>query len=134
MRSRLSLASFSIITLVYLCPSAIAWAQSGAAKAKANSRASLIPALAASLPEAAAKIATTPPPTIVIPGPLRSFMRMAAISQKASPEEVLPLLSRNVVVDGFRDVSERSGKATDYLILLKRYLQQARELRTVAGA
>ena len=31
-----------------------------------------------------------------IPGPLRSFLRMAGISQKVSPEEVFPLLARNV--------------------------------------
>jgi hypothetical protein len=31
----------------------------------------------------------------VIAGPLRSFLRMAGISQKITPEEVLPLLSRN---------------------------------------
>src|SRR5438552_6234987 len=32
---------------------------------------------------------------VVIPGPLRSFLRMAGISQKVSSEEVLPLLARN---------------------------------------
>ena len=36
-----------------------------------------------------------------IPGPLRSFMRMAAISQKVSSEEVLPLLARNVFTEGY---------------------------------
>src|ERR1700733_2477219 len=30
--------------------------------------------------------------TIAIPGPIRSFLRMAAISQKVSPEEIAPLL------------------------------------------
>src|SRR6266699_3561378 len=39
---------------------------------------------------------------VAIPGPLRSFLRMAAISQKVSPEEVMPLLARNVVVNGFQ--------------------------------
>src|SRR5216110_2572179 len=33
---------------------------------------------------------------VVISGPLRSFLRMAGISQKVSSEEVLPLLARNV--------------------------------------
>src|SRR5437764_12063557 len=28
----------------------------------------------------------------VIPGPLRSFLRMAAVSQKVTPDEVLPLV------------------------------------------
>src|SRR5580693_9509514 len=36
-----------------------------------------------------------------IPGPLRSFLRMAGISQKVSPDEVLPLLARNVVISGY---------------------------------
>ena len=33
---------------------------------------------------------------VTIPGPLRSFLRMAGISQEAAPEDVLPLLARNV--------------------------------------
>ena len=32
--------------------------------------------------------------TVGIPGPLRSFLRMAGISQKASAEEVAPLMFR----------------------------------------
>jgi len=50
-------------------------------------------------PESAA---VSSPEEVTIPGPLRSFLRMAAISQKVSLEEVLPLLSRNVVVNGFQ--------------------------------
>src|SRR5690349_8432505 len=38
-----------------------------------------------------------------IPGPLRSFLRMAAISQQISSEEVLPLLARNIVVSGYQN-------------------------------
>ena len=45
-------------------------------------------------------VASTPSEQAAIPGPLRSFLRMAAISQKVSPEEVLPLLARNVFVIG----------------------------------
>ena len=66
---------------------------------------------------------------LVIPGPLRSFLRMAAISQKTSPEEVLPLLGRQVFSEGYR-----SGRPTEYLILLSRYVNQARELTSLAGA
>ena len=44
----------------------------------------------------------TPYSQFVIPGPRRSFLRMAGISQKVAPEEVLPLLSRNVFTQGFR--------------------------------
>jgi hypothetical protein len=63
-----------------------------------------------------------------IPGPLRSFLRMAAISQKISPDEVLPLLARNVVVIGYQN-----GKPTQFLILVNWYLDQARELEAMAG-
>ena len=75
------------------------------------------------------RIENAPPPsTATIPGPLRSFLRMASISQQVSPEEVLPLLARNVSIEGYQ-----GGKATEYLILLKRYMQQARELAVLAG-
>src|SRR3954470_7461726 len=40
---------------------------------------------------------------VTIPGPLRSFLRMAGISQKVSPEEILPFLARNIVVQGYQD-------------------------------
>ncbi len=66
---------------------------------------------------------------VIIPGPLRSFLRMAGISQKASSDEVLPLLGHNVSSQGF----EVSGRPTEYLILLSRYVQQARELVTLAS-
>ena len=36
---------------------------------------------------------------------------MAGISQKVSPDEVLPLLSREVAVKGYQTVTEKSGKA-----------------------
>ncbi len=77
--------------------------------------------------------------TTSIPGPLRSFLRMAGISQKASPDEVLPLLAREVAVKGYQTVTEKSGKAiaggksTEYLLLLQNYLKQARELEALAG-
>ncbi len=70
--------------------------------------------------------------TVTIPGPLRSFLRMAAISQKVSPEEILPLLARNVVVEGYSGKG-RTRKPTEYLILLQGYLEQARELLELAG-
>src|SRR5438552_11530382 len=70
--------------------------------------------------------------TVTIPGPLRSFLRMAAISQKVSPEEILPLLARNVVVEG-NSGKGRGRRPTEYLILLQGYLEQARELLELAG-
>jgi hypothetical protein len=71
--------------------------------------------------------ASPPAETVTIPGPLRSFLRMAAISQKVSREEVLPLLARNVVVEGYGGQGD-ARRPTEYLALLRRYLQQAREL------
>lgn len=70
---------------------------------------------------------------IIIPGPLRPFLRMAAISQQVTPEEVLPLLARNALIDGYRGAPDKDPKPTEYLILLRRYLQQAKELQKFAG-
>ena len=68
------------------------------------------------------------PAETAIPGPLRSFLRMTAISQKVSPDEVLPLLARNVVVSGYQ-----GGRPTQFLILVNWYMDQARELVALAG-
>jgi hypothetical protein len=54
---------------------------------------------------------------------------MAGISQKAAPEEILPLLAHEMNVRGYA-----IGKPTEYLLLLRRYVQQARELAGLAGA
>jgi len=70
---------------------------------------------------------------VSIPGPLRSFLRMAGISQKISDEEVLPLLARNVAVEGYQGRKDRQGTPTEFLILLKRYVGQARDLVALAG-
>ena len=80
-----------------------------------------------------AQVAIAPPPPegstqIALPGPLRSFLRMAAISQKAAPEEVVPFLAHNVFVTGYR-----RGEPTEYLTLLRRYVKQAKELGAMAG-
>jgi hypothetical protein len=53
---------------------------------------------------------------------------MAGISQKVAPEEILPLLSRNVFTQGYQGTSQ----ATEFLILLRRYVVQARELKSLA--
>lgn len=71
---------------------------------------------------------------ILIPGPLKPFMRMAAISQQASPDEVLPLLARNIEINGYHGSLEKSPKETEFLVLLKRYLHIAKELQTLAGS
>ena len=53
---------------------------------------------------------------------------MAGISQKISPDDVLPLLAHNVFIQGYGD-----GRPTEFLILLDRYVHQARELQAMAG-
>ena len=65
--------------------------------------------------------------TIPIPGPLRSFLRMAGISQESTPADVLPLLARNAFLYG-----HQLGKKTEYLVLEDRYVQQARALQPLA--
>lgn len=72
--------------------------------------------------------------TVTIPGPLRSFLRMAGISQQIRPQEVLPLLARNVVTHGYQGWQDNPGPPTEFLVLLSRYVQQARELTKLAGA
>jgi hypothetical protein len=74
-------------------------------------------------------------PTIPIPGPIRSFARMAALAPEVSPDDILPELARNVVTNGYQaarsnDVLEQ----TEYLKLVVRYLSQARELAKLADA
>jgi hypothetical protein len=72
--------------------------------------------------------------TISIPGTRRSFLRMAAISQQAPANEVLPLLAHNVVVQGYLyDRKRRHPHPTEYLTLLMDYVKQARELLALAG-
>ena len=85
---------------------------------------------ASSLPSTDAEL--PPPGEVTIPGPLRSFLRMAGISQKASTDEILPLLARNVYVQGYVGWQER-GSPTEFLILLGRYVNQAKELSALAG-
>src|ERR1700675_2100865 len=70
--------------------------------------------------------------TLSVPAPLRSFLRMAGISQKISPEEVAPLLARNVFQRGY-DGPQPNRHPTEFLLLLIRYVQQARELSALAG-
>jgi hypothetical protein len=64
-----------------------------------------------------------------VPGPLRSFLRMAGISQKISTADVVPLLARNIYMQGY----EGGNRPTEFLVLLNRYVQQARELVVLAS-
>lgn len=76
-----------------------------------------------------------PPATIEIPGPLRSFNRMAALSPDLPPDDVLGALSRNIITNGYQASSSNEAlEMTEYLKLVVRYLSQARELEKLAGA
>ncbi|MBV9765344.1 MAG: hypothetical protein JOZ48_10910, partial [Acidobacteriaceae bacterium] len=71
--------------------------------------------------------------SIVIPGPLPSFARMAALAPDLAPEELLPALARNVVTNGYEASGNEVLQPTEYLRLLIRYIGQARELQAIAG-
>ncbi|HEX4036677.1 MAG TPA: hypothetical protein VHX37_01350 [Acidobacteriaceae bacterium] len=96
--------------------------------AAAHSAAPATPAAAAAAAAAAAG-GGSPAETVSIPGPLRSFLRMAAVSQEVPPDNVLPLLSRTVSLYGYQ-----LGGETEFLHLLTRYVQFARELQTFADS
>lgn len=72
--------------------------------------------------------------SITIPGPYRSFARMAAIAQDAGPADILPALARNVITSGYQ-ASRGSDQleSTEYLKLVQRYLSQVKELDQIAG-
>jgi len=67
--------------------------------------------------------------TVTIPGPLRSFLRMAGVSQQVTPPEVLPTLARSVILHGYHN-----ERPMEFLILLRRYYHQSQELSAQAGA
>ncbi|HWP84979.1 MAG TPA: hypothetical protein VNN17_07310 [Terriglobia bacterium] len=69
---------------------------------------------------------------VTIPGPLSMFQRIAAISRKASAEELLPFLARNVVIDGYHHGPGNGRRPTEFLKLLDAYLDHARELQSLA--
>jgi len=72
--------------------------------------------------------------SITIPGPYRSFARMAALAQDAGPADILPALARNIITGGYQ-ASRGSDQleSTEYLKLLQRYLSQVKELDQLAG-
>jgi len=71
---------------------------------------------------------------VEIPGPIRSFSRMAALSPDLPREEILAALARNIVTNGYQAANSNEGlEPTEYLKLVTRYLSQARELSKVAG-
>ena len=72
--------------------------------------------------------------TAMIPGPLASFARMAALSPELTPEDLLPALARNIVTNGYEAAGNELLQPTEYLRLLMRYVGQARELQGLANA
>jgi len=74
---------------------------------------------------AASAVARERAPTIAIPGPLRSFSRMAALAPETSPDDVLPALARNVVTNGYQAAGSNDVlEQTEYLKLVIRYLSK----------
>lgn len=74
------------------------------------------------------------PVYVSIPGPLHAFLRMAAISQQVTPEEVLPLLAHNAAVEGYTyDRKGANPQPTEFLVLLREYVKEARDLVKLAG-
>jgi hypothetical protein len=59
---------------------------------------------------------------------MRSFLRMAGINVEVPPEDVLPLLAHNINLQGFQ-----LGKPTEYLLLIRRYVNQSRDLNSLAS-
>src|ERR1700677_3843707 len=122
MKSTLRLFAVFITSLLWLCICATAYAGDPAQAVSSS--------VQASTKSASREVPTSPAvDTIIIPGPLRSFLRMAGISQKISPNDVLPLLARNVFMQGYQ-----SGNRTEFLLLLSRYVNEARELQVLAGS
>ena len=125
MKSPFVLSAFFLTTSLCICAAPGAQARRASPAQKDNS---------VQTAGSVAEQATTAGAEAPIPGPLRSFLRMAGLSQKIAPEEVLPLLSRNIVVIGYPDFKNKADNPSEFLLLLRRYLAQARELQTLAGA
>src|SRR5215472_7922162 len=123
----------SVVLLSFL-PGASCFSQSSGTEGAVPANATGLPGssqaggVAPSSSSSSSAPSSTTPAETTIPGPLRSFQRMAGISAKASPEEVLPILAHEMNVRGY--VRRRP---TEYLALLRRYLQQARQLVALAG-
>ena len=87
------------------------------------------PPPAGSNPASSEDVSSQPRDSVLIPGPLRSFLRMAGISQEISVDEVMPTLARNASLYGYQ-----GGRETEYLILVSRYVHMGRELLSMADA
>jgi hypothetical protein len=73
--------------------------------------------------------------SVEVPGPMRNFSRMAALSPDSPADELLLSLARNVVTNGYQAISgTETLDQTEYLKLVLRYLSQARELDKFSGS
>lgn len=108
-----TLASLGVCLSLY--SGCVLWADSPSARKDANTN------QISTLPASVEK-------TIVIPGPLSSLERMAGISPRVTPPDFLPTLARQANIHGYE-----GARPTEYLILVDRYLKQARELQSFAG-
>ncbi|HEV2522323.1 MAG TPA: hypothetical protein VGT24_08080 [Candidatus Acidoferrales bacterium] len=124
MKSCRNLSASLILGFLWVCPAICERAWSATPPTPSGQPATK----AVDSPQSSTSESSSPGEVASIPGPLRSFLRMTAISQKISPEEVLPLLARNVVVNGYQ-----GGKPTEFLILVNWYMDQARELQALSG-
>ncbi|MBM3776243.1 MAG: hypothetical protein FJW37_13930, partial [Acidobacteria bacterium] len=71
---------------------------------------------------------------VTVPGPLRPFQRMSAVSSDLGADEILGAVARNVVTNGYQaSHSNDALEQTEYLKLVHRYLSQARELEKLAN-
>jgi hypothetical protein len=83
---------------------------------------------------APSSVPSIPTGTIEIPGPMRGFYRMAALSPDLPKDEVILALARNVITNGYHAATGgESMEPTEYLKLIVKYIAQARELNRLAG-
>jgi hypothetical protein len=99
------------------------------AHAREAAKSAAPPSSAASATASSADKSVASTSEFMIPGPLRSLLRMAGVSPKIAPEQVLPLLSRNVFIQGYQG----AHRPTEFLILLSRYVAQAKELSNLVA-
>lgn len=72
---------------------------------------------------------------IEIPGPLRSFARMTAVSPDVGARDFLTSLAHNINLNGYSaSRATDSLEPTEYLKLVNRYLSQAREIEKLTGS
>jgi hypothetical protein len=117
----------ALLAVGVFCQCSVSWAQATDAGHPTSSTSSHAPST--TKPAHPVVHALPQENTVIIPGPLRSFLRMAGISQQISRDDVLPLLARNAYATGYLN-----GVPTEYLRLVDRYLHQARELEMLAGS